>query len=563
MIAAVCALAQQPARVEGTVVSELGGPIRRATVTLQSTTAPKPGTPPTVYVEVSDAQGHFTFESLPAGRFLLSAQKTGFAPGRWSADNGSAQVMLNAGSALTDAVIHMTPNAVIAGTVLDSEGEPAQGISVRLMKLAYAAGRLRLTPGAAASTDDRGQFRMSDVQPGRYYLQTEDATARHLLSPNMVAGESAQEVNLNTFYPADTDVRRATAVEAKAGAEVSGIQIRMQRGHLYSIRGKVVDASGGPAANTALSIASQTGAGMPVRVMRSTGVSREGAFDFSGLAPGEYVIVARPGPVARRNDGQPGPAPLRAGARLVVRITASDVSDVVVTLGPGAEITGRVRLENGDLGKILAAPPVAANRSAQMKLAVSLEDVMGVGFNNARSEVQEDATFRFTSVTAGAYTISFAPAPQGVYLKSVLAGGHELGSMPLDLSAGTGGSLELVLATDAGALSGTVRSAQGDPLPRITVAAWPKTPRGFEPTSGVHTAETGGQGAFSFGGLAPGEYYLAAFEEIDRSFASAYEFLAHFNASAAEVEVGSNAQVTAEPRWIPRDAVEAQMGLLP
>ena len=98
---------QKTARVEGTVLSSNGDLIRKATVRLQGT-ASQPGQQPASYNETTDNMGKFVFDDVTPGRYTLSADKPGFAAGRYGARSNASpgtQFNLTAGMEMKDLVI--------------------------------------------------------------------------------------------------------------------------------------------------------------------------------------------------------------------------------------------------------------------------------------------------------------------------------------------------------------------------------------------------------------------------------------------------------------------------
>jgi hypothetical protein len=69
-----------------------------------------------------------------------------------------------------DTTLLMWRYAAITGTVLDEHNEPLIGAQVRVLREDFVSGQRRLTPGAADTTDDRGYFRISTLEPGTYIV---------------------------------------------------------------------------------------------------------------------------------------------------------------------------------------------------------------------------------------------------------------------------------------------------------------------------------------------------------------------------------------------------------
>src|SRR6185312_3749340 len=91
----------------------------------------------------------------------------------------------------------------------------------------------------------------------------------------------------------------------------------------------------------------QNAAGLPNVILRAGGATRaEGAFEVRGLSPGSYTLLVLP---------QAAPV-TRLGGQVDVTVADSDVKDVVLALGSAGAVTvtGRLRLEDGDIKSILA-----------------------------------------------------------------------------------------------------------------------------------------------------------------------------------------------------------------
>jgi hypothetical protein len=123
------------ARIEGRVVDQLGQPVRQATVRLgiRSVFVSPTGTPQPIYVDVTDGEGKFTFDSLPPGDYAVSSSREGFteAPG--------TRPLITLGAADTKSGLQLTliAGAAISGHVMDQDGFPVGGIAVSLLILEY------------------------------------------------------------------------------------------------------------------------------------------------------------------------------------------------------------------------------------------------------------------------------------------------------------------------------------------------------------------------------------------------------------------------------------------
>ncbi len=176
-----------------------------------------------------------SLRTSPPGRYNVNAQRQGYALARTTTGAvASISVEVAAGETKSGIEIRLTPLAVISGMVTDADGEPVPNVQVRLLRYAFAQGRLALTNTTQGNSDDRGMFRLSNLQPGRYYLSASPAGVG--VAFNEIRGRSAQELNLPTYYPNAAEPRGAVALTVDS-AELSNVNIRMLRGSVYSIKG--------------------------------------------------------------------------------------------------------------------------------------------------------------------------------------------------------------------------------------------------------------------------------------------------------------------------------------
>src|SRR5258707_694389 len=85
----------------------------------------------------------------------------------------------------------------------------------------------------------------SVVQPGRYYLSASDRRGALIVTPDRPGRpNTSQEGNITTFYPNGTDAASGVPVDVAAGGEMRGVDIRLRKAKVYTVRGKAVDASG-------------------------------------------------------------------------------------------------------------------------------------------------------------------------------------------------------------------------------------------------------------------------------------------------------------------------------
>jgi len=559
--------AQKKIRVEGTILSLNGEAVRKATVRLQGTIT-QPGQPPTSYGESTDNDGKFVFEDVAAGRYMLSAEKAGFVTTRYGARSNTSpgtQLNLTAGMELKGLAVKMTPQGVIAGKVLDQDGDPVAMTQVQLMRYTYQRGRKQLQQTGAGQTNDLGEYRIGNLAPGRYYLSASDRRAALVLTQERAGRPGGgQEGNITTFYPNGTDASSAAPIDVAAGSEIRGLDIRLRRAKVYTVRGKAVDASGAPVAAVVGFVRKEQGASL-VNIINGGSLNQlrpDGSFEFRGIVPGTYSLQTMQVTVN-------GSGPANLTGRLEVTVGDANIDGLVFTLGPGPEITGTVKLEDGDITTLLKpaqntpGAPSAANAVVPFgRFMITLGESEGTSLSTPNTQVKDDGTFKFNAVGTSKYLLNAVSLPQGTYLKSARFGGQDVTHSPIDTTSGTGGTLDLVLSSKAAEVAGSVQNDKGEAQAGVIVTLWPKTPDA-SPSGGARQANTDQSGGFQFKSLAPGEYYVAAWEELEPGLGQSADFLSHFTSEASAVKLAEGGHEARDLKLVPSDKIAVEVAKLP
>src|SRR5579872_4399150 len=164
----------------------------------------------------SDEKGQFHFYDLQPGRFALSAQRAGYAPGFYGARGNSmvgATIELSSGQAVKDIEFKLTPNSVIAGKVLDEDGDPMPNVMVLAMFTAYQHGQRQYVPIGQAQSNDVGEYRIAGLKAGRYVVSAVNLIGNMVSAVTGAASKApdkAEPSYTTTFYPHVTDTSAAS-----------------------------------------------------------------------------------------------------------------------------------------------------------------------------------------------------------------------------------------------------------------------------------------------------------------------------------------------------------------
>jgi hypothetical protein len=255
----------------------------------------------------------------------------------------------------------------------------------------------------------------------------------------------------------------------------------------------------------------------------------------------------------------------------------------VLTIGSGTStVTGRLRLEDGDIKSVLGPAPSGATPQPTAALVIAAtaagvpigatRTVVGltdyapalpINLNGiANAQVSDDGTFKLENVMPSKYTLNVAALPQGTYVKSAQFGGTDAIHNPVEVTSG-GGTLDILLAKGPADIAGALMGEKSDSGAGVTVSLWPRDAESGMPNGGIRTATADQNGNFQFQGLRPGVYYVAAWEEIDTGLAQARDFLTQLNSDAEKVELKEGGHAAAQVKVIPVAKIKAAEEKLP
>ncbi|HET9130655.1 MAG TPA: carboxypeptidase-like regulatory domain-containing protein, partial [Terriglobia bacterium] len=305
--------------IEGIVLQSVTGEsLDRARLTLNRlapvqtgpTNAPITPPPPILPVQ-TEKDGKFIFKDLDAGQYRLSVQRNGYAGqqyGQRTATSAGTVINLTEGQQLKDIAFRLIPAATIAGRVRDSNGEPVPGFQVSLLRSIYNVnGQRSLSNVGTATTDDRGEYRIFWVAPGRYVLSvggnsglvsfiSSDGSGQIIRTGG--SSSFADRIFPLTYYPGTLDPSRATVIELQPGAELSAMDVVLTQPVTYRIRGKVVDATTGkPPSSAGVSIIPRQDSSASGNIIVTTQTSATvnynnatGIFEIRNVIPGSYWL---------------------------------------------------------------------------------------------------------------------------------------------------------------------------------------------------------------------------------------------------------------------------------
>ena len=587
--------ASQRASISGVVVrAGTGEPVPRAQVSLirAGGAAPQPEQNPFALPTVTtDDRGRFEFKDVNAASYRLIAARNGFVKqeyGQRSMNRPGTVLNVGSGQQIQGITFRLTPAATLTGRVVDeTTGEPLPGITVQAMRSTYdATGKRALMVAASERTNDLGEYRLYWISPGHYYLSasaqrtgldalsaviSQESAASPPKNPaesqlassfTSLFGGSTRTANevvdpgfLLTYYPGTPDVSRAAAIELQPGVETRA-DFQLVKGDRYRIRGHVIDVSTGrPPSMATLSVSPRNGGAGATMDALFGGLSglfqgnkynpATGEFEVRDVAPGSYwlqvmitsINPSAPGGVAL---SAPGAGPGFNTTQIPVDVSNGDLDDVTITTSPGVSISGRIRMEG------------PTNDNPFSTLSLSLQPVVGGGsiLSTLAGTVRPaaDGTFTIPRVTPGEYRLYVSGLNQGTFVKSARLDEADA-LQAVTIGGRVDGSLDIVLNPNAGQVDGTLIGGDLKPVSGVSVVLVPERSR--DRLDLYKTAITGQDGRFSIRGIAPGDYRLFAWEDIEPFSYFDPDVLKQYETHGKPVQIGESSKETADMRIIP------------
>ena len=502
------------------------------------------GAKPQSLSATTDASGHFAITGLNPGQYRLQAEGKHFAMQHYGADQPYASgkvVMLGPGEHISSLDFRLLPCGAITGVVRDDNDKPVVGATVRALSVREANQFL------SDATNRQGEYRIPDLEPGPYVVQvtysapgSPEERPVPVLSRERVGLDDSRpgspsekkppphDVYVPTYYPNTTDPGSAGFVTVLSGTATPDIDFQFSPVHAVTVSGQLVnEVTGKPVTSGSVSLDPRrvlpAGDNLAITLYSNTTIQVKdpaGKFEFPAVAPGSYWV-----------NGQIWNPRTTLQGRVPIEVGDTDVSGVVVQIGPGVQLTGQVHVESG-----------AAFNFSRLRVFLGLEDLPILG-QSARPRT--DGSFVLNGVAMATYRLKVSGLPPGYYVKSAQLGGADVLEPGVSLDSGTEGPLDIALGYPGGAITGVVRD-DGHPV-SATVYLVPDPPRPNR--RDLYLAATARlDGMFTLKGIPPGDYKLIALRDPDPSLISNPELLQPYEANGESVSVddGSSQSIQLE-----------------
>ena len=513
--------------IQGTILAADGeSPLAKATVSLRKSGSRRGAGERTAR---SDDRGQYEFTDLEAGKYQLSVTRNGFLPQNYGQKRfqafrrrrGGTPLTLGDGQVLSGIDFNLIRGGAVEGRVADQDYEPLSRVIVTLSGYQTVQGERALTPVSRAQTDDRGQFRLFDIPPGSYFLSATQGAGVPFFGRRGRRGQRGQSFP-PTYYPGVPGPEQATKIEVSAGGEVGGFHLTLIEAYTYSVSGRVLASNGTPAQSVRIITVNQSGAGQ-VSLRGGAATDLQGAFTVAGLLPGKHRLIAH------RGRGQ---EPQIASAS--VEVIDQDIQGLMLALGSGASITGRIVSENGE------------SALDWRRISVDTRSAEGGGrgfrFGGGGRPIEEDFSFRISNLPGGLYRFSVSLPPGNHYVESIRAQGQDILDRLIEINDHDHLSgVEVHVSPHGSRISGMVQSEDGgkavDGATVLVFAADPQQRGSFSRLT--RTTQTDQAGRYSLEGLPPAEYLVCAVVEHEPGRESEPEYLDFLEGDSTSIDLSA------------------------
>lgn len=507
-----------PCSVAGTVVQMASGvPIKSAAVRLESADDHT-----RTFFGTTDAGGRFEIKGIDPGRYRLRVIRNGFVTqeyGQRRPSDPGAILSLSPSQDLKDLLFRMVPSAVIAGRIQNEDGDPMPWVRVSALLQTYFRGRRRLTSVVTVTTNDHGEYRLFGLPPGRYFVSATYKPGQRIdAGSDDSAGEDGGASGyVPTYYPGTPDAARAAAVSVKTGEEITPVDLSLEPTTVYSIRGRVENFVARQGAGVILILEPRpTGLAWSNPPQQTLVDKPDGSFEIRGVLRGSYTLSA-----FWSEQGRP------YFARRAIDVGAMDVDGVQLAVLPGVTVIGQVVWD-----------PKPSLEKDTLTVRVNAADTVRAG-QTLHIRASPNGTFFLPGLGDGLYRIETFGQTADCYLKSIRYAGMEVSDDEFNVIRGTQATLEVTISAKGARVQGTVTNAEGLPAVGVWVVLVPDEARRSEFRL-YKQGRTDQYGRFDLRGIAPGDYKLFSWEQVEQNAWEDPEFLKEFDGKGQSVSLQEN-----------------------
>jgi protocatechuate 3,4-dioxygenase beta subunit len=443
-----------------------------------------------------------------------------------------------------DVTIRLTPEATIAGQVVDENGEPIEGLPIELVFEAAEQGRRILRESDRTTTNEEGRFRFANLFSGRYFVAA--GPSEEVASRNGENGHTALGYP-EEFYGGGSDASTASPIDLRAGRHID-LDMRLALEPMFHVTGTI---SGNPVpGHPDLRILNAAQQRVGQTYLQDT--NRE--FQIALLPRGSYTIRSS---VINFDKKQ------CAVAVKHLDLTR-DVVGLHLAMAPCATIPVNVHVEHSAEGvkkdqendaarAHLSAKGVGiSNQPYAARVSLFLKDDP-TPFSRLLSQSEKDDEPNaqwIRNVEPGAYRMEVTSYGR-FYVEAAQSGLTDLQREDLVVAEGSAvPPIEVRLRDDGAQLEGTITG--GDTASAAVAIAIPENRERYAKIAIFQ------EGKYHFRDLAPGTYRILAVDRVDDFAYAERDVMAKYLAQSKEVNLNPNEKTTADLEFVRVDRGDEQ-----
>jgi hypothetical protein len=526
---------------------------------------------------MTTANGDFMFRDVPAGRYAIASMAFGYVNETYPL----RIVEVASSDRPTTITLRARRFAAVAGTVFDDRGEPIAGVTVTALERLAIGGRFMLRQTfTEAVTDDRGEYRLAQLPPGRYVvgvlasttsipssLAAEfDAAAsnpqavseiRRRLTPSggpftigegmrigdavlqwtglmpPPAADGSLQSYVTTLFPGTSNVEEATAITLESGEQRTGVDLSLRVTRTVRVSG-VVTGPNGPIRNLNVRLISPNAADY-VSSLDAAGLSSaitddHGAFTFLAIAPGEYTLKI----TLIELDTTTSSCRSCLWTEQPLTVGDAEIIGLALTMRPGIRVSGRIEFKGSG-----TKPQLPARSS------INLRPVGAQVWRPGLGRLAADGTFVTGGDPPGRYIVN-VPYLAGWSRQSITRDGRLVADDVIELVDSDIAGLVVTYSDRPTIVTGSVVDAKGIADADSDVIVFPADTtlwrEGIINDRRVRMTHVTSRAAFEFVELPTGEYYLAAVREASRNEGEFPQFLERLIAGATKITLAGGEQ---------------------
>jgi hypothetical protein len=359
--------------------------------------------------------------------------------------------------------------SALLGQVTQS-GVPLASATVKAYEEVIKGGHLQLEMKCTSRTNGEGQYSCTGLTAGRYYLYVQ------ILSRSSASSSNGSGLTpAFGFYYQASDLADAGSVTVRE-SQTQIVQIELGSHPVFTVSGQVPTRPKGP--SLSLQSLGRGTESMPVGLVPSYDRAT-GGFTFRGVPPGQYSLLALWHDAEREHSTQ-----------VAVTVTDQDVVDLQLPDGSGAHL-------------VLELQPCVTGSAAIPQLYLYRAD--GTGLSSTKIALASPGKanqFDFTDIPSGQYLVGLVGG-KGAYVAGTSLAPQGAGNLISVPEGGGSMTAKVQMGCGASSLAGRVdKEDEGDGQVYVVLRS--------SSTGETFQQNVGGNGSFTFGGLAPGEYRVYA-----------------------------------------------------